>query len=164
MTCALIAFNVPRFFELPHAYLYLYLYEGIFNCTFVYAIPLVMLIFFNVHLIHDFRVAQRERGTMTSHSNHEQNNVKLVMVIIVVVFIVCQTPAMITDILNIFFEFFPGQCSIYHIYLFISNVFFVQNSSLNFFICCLFRRQFRQQLGVLCSGTCHCSRQDVVTP
>ena len=90
MTCAAFAFNVPRFFELERVYLYIYLYEGVFYCTFVYAIPLVMLIFFNVHLIHDLRVAQRERGTMTSHSNLDKNNVTLVMVIIVVVFIVCQ--------------------------------------------------------------------------
>ena len=37
MTCAVFAFNVPRFFELLHAYLYLYLYAGVFYCTFVYA-------------------------------------------------------------------------------------------------------------------------------
>ena len=61
MSCAAFAFNVPRFFGLERVYLYIYPYEGVFYCTFVYAIPLVMLIFFNVHVIHDLRVAQRGR-------------------------------------------------------------------------------------------------------
>ena len=96
-TCAAFAVNIPRLFESLHVHLYLYLYEGVFCAIFLYAIPLVTLIFFNVHLIIDLRVAHRERGTMTSHSNPDQNNITLVMVIIVVVYIVCQTPAMIND-------------------------------------------------------------------
>ena len=160
-------FNVPRFFEFERVYLYIYLYEGVFYCTFVYAIPLVMLIFFNVHLIHDLRVAQRDRGTMTSHSNLDQNNVTLVMVIIVVVFIVCQTPAMINHILYIFYAPYVSysECTIYTTFFFTSNLFVILNSSLNFYIYCLFRRQFRQQLGVICSRLCcNSSQPDVMTP
>ena len=165
MTCAAFAINIPRFFERLHVHLYLCLYEGVFCAIFRYAIPLVTLIFFNVHLIIDLRVAHRKRGAMTSHSNHDQNNITLVMVIIVVVYIVCQTPAMINVILNIFFEFSPAECDIYQISVMIGEVFFALNSSLNFFVYYLFRRQFRQQLCVLCSGTrCHGSQQDVVTP
>ena len=168
MSCAAFAFNVPRFFGLDRVHLYNYLYTGIFNCTFVYAIPLVMLIFFNVHLIHDLRMAQRERGTMTSHSNHDQNNITLVMVIIVVVFIVCQTPAMINHILLIFYEPFyysiRGECTTFTKYGLTSNLFVVLNSSINVFIYCLFRRQFRQQLGESCRRLCcRSSQEDVIT-
>ena len=167
MTCAAFAFNVPRFFGLEGVHLYTYLYTGILYCTFVFAIPLVMLIFFNVHLIHDLRMAQRERVTMTSHLSLDQNNVTLVMVIIVVVFIVCQTPAMINHILFIFYAHcisYYAECTIYTTFFSTSNVFVALNSSLNFFIYCLFRRQFRQQLGVICSRLrCHSSQQDVIT-
>ena len=168
MTCAAFAFNAPRFFGLGEIHLYIYLYEGVFYCTFVYAIPLVMLIFFNVHLIHDLRMAQRERGTMTSHSNHDQNNITLVMVIIVVVFIVCQTPAMINHILLIFYEPFycsiRGECTTFTKYGLTSNLFVILNSSINVFIYCLFRRQFRQQLGESCRRLCcRSSQEDVIT-
>ena len=165
MTCAACAFNIPRFVKPLEMYAYIYVYEGVFYNILLYAIPLVTLIFFNVHLIIDLRVAHRKRETMTSHSNHDQNNLTLVIVIIVVAFIVCQTPALINVILNIFFYFFPGDCSIYTISLWTGKVFFAMNSSINFFIYCLFRRQFRQQLCILCSGVCcHGNQQDVVTP
>ena len=133
MTCAAFAFNVPRFFELEGVHLYTYVYEGVLYSILRYAIPLITLIFFNVHLIIDLRVAHRERGTMTSHSNHDQNNITLVMVIIVVVYIVCQTPSMINVTLDIFFEFSSANCIIYRISVMTGDMFLALNSSLNFF-------------------------------
>ena len=123
-----------------------------------------MLIFFNVHLIHDLRMAQRERGTMTSHSIHDQNNLTLVMVIIVVVFIVCQTPAMINHILYIFYAAYYSNFgnTLNRRFSMTSDLFVALNSSLNFFIYCLFRRQFRQQLGESCRRLCCHSSHDVV--
>ena len=49
MTCAVFASNVPRFFQRMDLHLYSYLYEGVFYTGLLYAVPLVMLIFFNVH-------------------------------------------------------------------------------------------------------------------
>jgi hypothetical protein len=87
----------------------------------------------------------------------DENNVTLVMIVIVLVFIVCETPAALNQILYYVFVKDAGdsQCTHYVRFYNICNLLVVLNSSLNFVIYCLFRRQFQQQLAELCL----CQRQ-----
>jgi hypothetical protein len=173
MTIAIVVYNIPRFFEYrvvhenvtlgdntteiqPHneglasIHLYNILYENVAYCIFVFLLPLVILIFFNVHLVRDLKKAQRSRKTMTSRSSMEENNITLVMIVIIITFIVAQTPASLNQILYYIIRPPPdGECSDYQKYYHISNLLITMNSALNFVIYCLFRRQFQQELVAL---------------
>ncbi|KAI0229586.1 FMRFamide receptor, partial [Lamellibrachia satsuma] len=174
MASAVCVFNIPRFFEyryvthnvttidennitswdersenvgLTSLHLYNILYENVSYCLFVFLLPLLILIFFNVNLMHDLKVAQRSRKAMTSRSSNDENNITLVMIIIIIVFIVCQTPATINQILYyIIDDAHTTTCTPYKQYYHVSNLLITMNSSLNFVIYCLFRRQFQHQL------------------
>ena len=176
MASAVVVFNIPRFFEyryvtvnatetannvtvyreesknvgLTSLHIYNILYENVSYCLFVFLLPLLVLIFFNVHLMHDLKVARRCRKAMTSRSTNDENNITLVMVIIIIVFIVCQTPATINQILfYIVSDVHASACTPYEQYYHVSNLLITMNSSLNFVIYCLFRRQFQAQLCIL---------------
>ena len=177
MASAVVVFNIPRFFEyryvtenvteidtnnvtvsheesvnvgLTSLRIYNILYENISYCLFVFLLPLLILIFFNVHLMHDLKVARRCRKAMTSRSSNDENNITLVMIIIIIVFIVCQTPATINQILfYIVHDMQASTCTPYKQYYHVSNLLITMNSSLNFVIYCLFRRQFQHQLWML---------------
>ena len=183
MASAVCVYNIPRFFEyrsvtrnvttvdennvtswavetedvgLTSIHLYNILYENVSYCLFVFLLPLLILIFFNVHLMHDLKVAQRSRKAMTSRSSNDENNITLVMIIIVIVFTVCQTPATINQILyyiNIE-DTHSEECTPYKQYYHVSNLLITMNSSLNFVIYCLFRRQFQHQLCMLFGRRC----------
>ena len=179
MTFLIFIYNIPRFFEYRHVMenrtltdndnnitvlmevnhgfasyrLYNILYENVAYCIFVFLLPLVILIFFNVHLVRDLKKAQRSRKAMTSRSSMEENNITLVMIVIIIVFIVCQTPASINQILYyVIGNSHSNECTSYQKYSDISNLLITMNSAMNFVIYCLFRRQFQQEL---CALMCH---------
>jgi hypothetical protein len=74
------------------------------------------------------------------------------MIVIVLVFIVCETPAALNQILYYVFSktLRESQCTHYVRFYNICNLLVVLNSSLNFVIYCFFRRRFQQQLVDLC--------------
>jgi len=78
--------------------LYNILYENIAYCLFVYLIPLSILIILNGHLVRELKRAQRCRQTLIGRSNAEENNITLVMIIIIIAFIVCETPGSINQV------------------------------------------------------------------
>lgn len=84
----------------------------------------------------------------------EENSLTLVTVVIVLFFIICQTPAFVNQLL--FYVFGPDSLACGHAYAYyfhISNVAVSSNSVLNFVIYCIFRQQFRERLRFFC-GTC----------
>ena len=135
-------------------YLYVILYENVCYLLFVFILPLVIVIYFNVHIMLGLKVVQSGRSTMTSHSSNDQNNITLVMIVIITVFVVCQTPSTINLIL--YYNIDDVQlsvCTPYVIYFQLSDLLENINSSLNFFIYCLFRKQFQHQLRMLFGRT-----------
>ena len=186
MAGAVCVYNIPRFFEYRYVLhnvtivdnnmtywyeewdnmgiasisLYNILYENVCNALFVFILPLVIIIYFNVHLLRGLKIAQRDRGSMTSQSSNDVNNITLVTFVIIIAFVVCQTPATINYIL--YYTIGRKQmltCTPYKIYFFMSSIFVLINSSLNFFIYCLLRRQFQRQLRMLFAGLCSRRRQ-----
>ncbi len=176
MALCIIAYNIPRYFEfkyipqnvtlannetvleevnigLASKMIYNILYENISYCLFVFLIPLIVLVVLNVHLVRELKAAQKNREIITSRTSTEENNITLVMIVIILVFIVCQTPSALNQIL--FYIMDDKQkviCSHYMRFYHICNLLIIMNSSMNFVIYCVFRRQFQQDLWLLFRG------------
>lgn len=172
MLICIFVYNIPRFVEyryitvtsvvdnvtsdreenvgLASFHLYNILYENIAYCLFAYLLPLGILVVLNVHLVQELKRAQRSRQALLGRASAEEHNITLVMIIIIVSFIVCETPASINQILFYLVDDYQRRtCSTYSRYYHISNLLITTNSALNFAIYCLFRRQFRQELQAL---------------
>ena len=171
MVICVIIYNVPRFFEyryesinttdpltntsrveqqqtgLVKYRLYNILYENIAYCLFFFAIPLVTLIALNSCLIRKLNKAKAFRDTSTSRNSSDENNVTLIMVVIICVFIICNTPSTLNQFL--YYIVSPNEkskCSYYTVFFHISNLLLITSSCMNFVIYCLLRKQFQQDL------------------
>ncbi|XP_041362517.1 FMRFamide receptor-like [Gigantopelta aegis] len=113
-------------------------YGKIMFCIIIYVIPLGSLLVLNVFIIMELMRMQRRARGANIHDDNEAN-LSLVLVLIVVVFLVCQTPGLIAQFdwfdINTFFK-----------WLAFSNFFFVFNSAVNFLIYTAFGRKFRKVL------------------
>lgn len=174
MTVGIVLYNLPRFFEyryiqynvtmpdnstvteernvgLVSQHLYNILYENVAYCLFLFLIPLLILLILNVHLVWELKSAQKSREALAnSRTNSDENNITLVLVVIIIVFIVCQMPASINQVLfYIVDDVQKTTCSHYQKYYHACNLLITLNSSVNFIIYCVFRRQFQQDLWAL---------------
>lgn len=163
-----VLYNIPRFlekrviledgspvsvdylaYEAPH---YTLIYESILYCFVYLLIPLLVLTYFNSCLIKELiLIRQRQLKRQLPKSNDaEENNLTLVMVVIILVFILCQTPAAINQVLSYTISHTYYCASAYFYFYHISNVVALANSCLNFVIYCVFRKMFRQRLLAFC--------------
>ena len=186
MAGAVCVWNIPRFLEtrfvehnvaivdnnmtlwnetwqdvgIANVHMYNILYKSVSYHLFIFVLPLVIIIYFNVHIMHGLKVAQRGRSTMACQSNNDENNITLVMIVIIIAFIVCQTPAIINHILYKIIDQVPlSKCTPYTMFFQLSNLFILINSSLNFVIYFLIRKQFQHQLRMLFGRTCRSPSQ-----
>jgi len=84
-----------------------------------------------------------------------------VMIIIVVIFLVCQTPAFVNQLVYVIGV--EDSCGLpYFYYYHFSNIIVSANSAVNFVVYCVFRRQFRRRLREFCG--CGDERQDSRPP
>lgn len=126
----------------------LFFFQVVAYIIVLFFLPFFILLFFNAMLVRQLKTAIRSRATLsTSKSNQEENNITLVMIIIIAVFLLCQTPAAINQILYVLQgDTSLKDCSSYHIFSHLANILVTINSSVNFIIYCAFRRQFRREL------------------
>lgn len=172
-----IVYNIPRFFEMQvlpgplnpgqrpwnktafgSSYGFRTVYFDICYYVVSFFLPLVLLTTFNVRLIVDYRRINRKRGAMLSsgrtsgREKHEQN-ITLIMIIVIVVFVLCNTPAKILQAATSSYARQPCPSNLFFLLEF-STIFEVLNSNLNFFVYFIFRKQFRQILQrELCATT-----------
>jgi len=162
--------------ELMRSTVYKIVYENVVYCLFVYLGPLAILIVLNTCLIRELLRARhrlantqlpsskprgvipggltlgRGVGTTTGSGGDQEQNITLVMIVIVIVYLFCQTPAYVNQLLYYVLGEAEYDCGTAYFYFFhVSNIVVSANSSVNFVIYCVFRRQFRQRLVVLCS-------------
>ena len=164
---ASIIYNMPRFFEkylikrttrrgrvrytfdttsMATSAFYRIGYFDIMYYVFSFVLPLLLLSFLNTRLIWAYRAVQRKRRALRSRTlDTHDHNITLVMIIVIVVFMLCNAPARISQIA---WKYHSQECfSVAFFISAISNVLEILNSSTNFIIYCAFRRQFRTILG-----------------
>lgn len=93
--------------DLKQSFLYNIIYENVLYSLFVFLGPLLILVALNACLVNELVRARRrlrERrlpATMCGDASVEgsEQNLTLVMIVIIVVFVVCQTPAFVNQLL-----------------------------------------------------------------
>ena len=156
-----IAYNIPRFFELTvlsvdnqtvwdrtdigKDTLYKTVYTDAMYYLFTFVLPLLILGFVNTRVIVAYQGIRRRKRRMTSRRADNENNITLVMIMVVAIFMLCQAPARIVQLV---WSYSYNHCEEYQYYLIhISNSLEVLNSSINFLIYFIFRKRFRDILG-----------------
>jgi len=124
------SFGTSEFYEKVYSvYLYVLL---------IYIIPLILLAVLNTLLILEL-MRMRKRRTPSNVQENSETNMSIVLILIVVVFILCQTPGLVAQ-----FWFLDKKVLLQ--LLCVSNTLFAFNSSVNFLIYTAVGRKFRKVL------------------
>jgi hypothetical protein len=180
MTGLVILYCIPRFFEyeldiftdkwlsmniygiLPTQLkvnkMYVLVYDNILYHTFVFLVPLMLVVILNACLCRELWQARKRRSqllcSLSDSKEADAQSITCTMVVIITIFIVCNTPASVNAILDDFFGYDSGLCGTPYFYFFqISNLLVVSNSAVNFVVYCWCRKQFRAQLVQWCTCT-----------
>lgn len=149
--------------------LYQIVYGNVLYYLVMYVIPLGTLALLNIRLIAALNAIKRrtlpvttrkmtlnvdERQTQSHRRRRKDDNITLCVIVIVCVFIVCQTPALFNQIFWALFQPSERQCGRFHFYYTkLSDLLVVVNSSCNFVVYCLFGATFRR---IFLSTVCCC--------
>ncbi|ELT89532.1 hypothetical protein CAPTEDRAFT_203648 [Capitella teleta] len=127
------------------------IYTNALYTMLVLVLPFLLLLVLNICLILALR-ASRKRMLSNSVNRVEanENNITLVMVIIIVVFLSCLLP---DRLIPVFIRVFDPLGCFLQVFMCICNLLFVVNSSVNFIIYYLFQRRFRN---ILLTRICGC--------
>ncbi len=165
-----VVFNIVRFFQIEvHTYitngttttcmasnpsigeptLFGVIYTNALYTLLCVIIPLVMLIILNTRLFTEIKRIQHRRTLMTSRAHkasHEEDNITVVMVTIVVFLLVCHLPDRLLQIVKIAIghEYICGDLIYYSTAL--TNLLVILNSSTNFIVYYILRSSFRATL------------------
>lgn len=165
-----VLYNIPRFFEYEKAEVcigynssketfdisafggnkvYRILYTNILYFLVMHGGPLLSLAFLNANLIRALKVQARKRTEMKMAGY--QQDITLVLVVVVCVFICCQTPTFVDHILWTVLDKSTTTCGHWHYYYTaIGDMLAILNSAVNFVIYVLTSPKFRQNLLSMC--------------
>ena len=168
--------DVSQPMMLGDSQLYQIIYSNVLYYPVMYVIPLGTLAFLNIRLIAALNAIKRRTLTVASRKmmkdvevasrtrrrRRKDDNITLCVVVIVSVFIVCQTPALFNQIFWALFQPAERQCGRFHFYYTkLSDLLVVVNSSCNFVVYCLFGATFRRIfLSTVCCCCCTTSAQE----
>ena len=120
---------------------------------FFYIIPFGMILILSIKAIIALRSAKGEQIRRHSQNGKSDNHVTGLVFVIILVFLICQTPALVNTILGISLSDDSNVCGRFRFYFHkIANIFVILNSSINSVIYIIFNRTFRKTLR-LKSGT-----------
>ncbi|XP_060073285.1 FMRFamide receptor-like [Ylistrum balloti] len=112
----------------------------------IYLLPLITMSVINVLIIRELiRMRSRRRDLATYCHQQKEDNVTLVLVLIMTVFILCQTLAFFNQIDALF-----DDKTVQENYIAVISFLYVVNSSVNFLIYVLVGKKFRHVLFALC--------------
>ena len=165
-----VLYNIPRFFEYEQVEecsgynfsreafqisafggntVYRVVYANVMYFVVMHGGPLLSLAFFNANLIRALKAQARKRTEMKMAGY--QQDVTLVLVVVVFVFICCQTPTFVDHILWTVLDESRRSCGQWHYYYTaIGDMLAILNSSVNFVIYILTSPKFRQNLVEMC--------------
>lgn len=161
-----IAYNIPRFFEyevvecynadknassaeidfppMTSNVVYIWLYTIALYFLIYNLIPMTCLAVINTKLIMTLRKASRVRAELTGQKQ-DSDNLTLMLVVVVVVFMVCQIPDFTIQILYFVFKVLndnhPIEVQLYDMF---SAYMLMVNASVNFLIYCVCGKKFRK--------------------
>lgn len=137
----------PVYIGLGQKPLYWIIYGNVFYMIFLLILPLLVLTILNVRLINALNAWKKKRAELQTMRQQQDNNVTFVLIIVVLVFTVCQAPALVNQILWNVLPDHARFCGGFQFYFQrISNMLVILNSSVNFLIYFLFNTRFRQVL------------------
>lgn len=124
--------------------IYQIVYSNVLYFPVMYIVPLLSLTCLNYKLMAQLNQIREKKEALTGHRARD-DHITLVIIVIVFVFIVCQTPALINQIFWAATDHEDRECGNFHFYYTkISDALVVLNSSTNFVIYCLFGKSFRR--------------------
>ena len=122
-------------------------------------VPLTILSAANAFLVVAVRRSRADRKQMNVRQSRE-NNVTLMLVAVVMVFIVCQVPALVYNLAYAVDNVYTSTAVGYKILSHVRNFLVSLNSAVNFLLYCAFgqkfRRVFLQTFGLACARRCCC--------
>ena len=136
--------------ELRNSKVYFLVYKTIMYLIFRTIGPLVILIVLNLLLIKALQEVRRKHRDLT-RSNKHRENITLMLVVVVSVFIVCEIPDLCLRIMYSIWEFYGGfDITMLRYVNALTNMLLTVNSSTNFLIYCLIGHKFRKILRRMC--------------
>ena len=174
-----VVYNIPRFLEVNYVsykavaawnwrssfgsnHLYIFIYTTIMYIIFSYLIPFTVLAILSLKITLALRKARKrwasEKINHIPSRDKREHQFAVYQLGIVVLFLICSSPAMITHILQVFLPNFVFTNPFYVHWILIANGFVFLNSTLNFFVYFFLIKRFRKQLYELffirCSKKC----------
>ena len=171
---AAILYNVPRFMEreivtktdactnttiiktvqteFRKNRVYFLVYKTIMYFIFRAIGPLLALIILNLRLVKALREVRKKHRDMTRSTKHREN-ITLMLVVVVTIFILCELPDLIVRIVFSFLVFAkPKSYDVVKLRYFnvTTNALLTLNSGINFLIYCLIGNKFRNILWQMC--------------
>jgi hypothetical protein len=131
--------------EIGENHVYRYLYCATLYFLIIFLIPLVMITILNIRLVYTIKMAKKQWSNMTKRIKKE-HKITIIPVCIVVVFYICATPALLTQVLDSIFLEKIMESLEYNTYIVVSNMLVTLNSAINFIIYCMLGKKFRQIL------------------
>ena len=128
--------------------LYHIIYDNVLYTIFMLVLPITILVVLTIRLITAMKAHRRIQIEMrTLHNQHHGTKVTFVLVIVVIVVIACQLPALVNQVLWNVLPSDARNCGGSHFYVRpIANMLVILNSAVNFVIYTLFNKSFRDVL------------------
>ena len=124
--------------------LYYIVHDNILYFIFNLALPVFILMLLNIRMIIALKASRRTRIVMQSVRQQQDNNITFVLIIVVTVFIICQVPALINQVMWTVMPDEARHCGGFQFYLsHITNMLVIFNSAIYFVIYILFNKRFR---------------------
>ena len=134
--------------------LYNVIYHNVMYFIFLLALPVLILTVLNIRLIKGLKALGRKRLQMNSLRQQQDNGVTFAVIIVVVVFIICQVPTFVNLVLWNLMQSEPRLYTDFVFYMWhIANMLVAFNSAFNFVIYALFNKRIRR---VLTQTVCAC--------
>ena len=151
--------NKSTYLNLGDHLFYQLIYSNIIYFPVMYIVPLMSLIYLSCRLSHAVRELEQRKTRQrvpVRQTCTPKDHITLCIIVIVVVFLLCQTPALINQIFWAALDNTERECGKFHFYFTkICDFLVIANSSVNFIIYCLFGKSFRKIfIDAFCQNYC----------
>ncbi|CAH1778608.1 unnamed protein product [Owenia fusiformis] len=126
----------------------------------IFLIPFLLLTILNTLLIKAVNRSRATRATMNTRTLRE-NNLTVMLIAVIMVFLICQFPALIDNIITAFLPNEIQNSRWYIIFYSICTNMVILNSAVNFILYCVFGKKFRRIFLVMFKCWRFCPNSDI---